>query len=274
MLESKRRAIIFILVSVLLAAAAGFFVLQKVSALNSELGGMTEVYVAASDIPSRTLIEREQVKTVEIPNRYVNNSHVTNVEDLINKVLVVPVAAEDVITKTMIKPVSNVRDENNRLVMIPQSDKVNFDQQLEALDRVDIIVSHKFNDKPVTETFMKDVPVAAVLKSNKKFKGIVVEIADKDAPQVIHMQNYADSMRILKANVGKEEPAEGEAAEADEAQASEQKSAEQKAAEQKAAADTKAAEQKAAADKKAAEQKAAAEKKKQEEQQKTNGTGS
>lgn len=272
MLESKRRAIIFILVSVLLAAAAGFFVLQKVSALNSELGGMTEVYVAADDIPSRTLIQRDQVKTVEIPNRYVNNSHVTNVESLINKVLVVPLAADDVITKTMIKPVSNARNENNRLVMIPQSDKVNFDQQLEALDRVDIIVSHKFDGKPVTETFMKDVPVAGVLKSNKKFNGIVVEIAAKDAPQVIHMQNYADSMRVLKANVGKEEqaeanpPAEGEKADAGEAEAAKQKEAEQKAAEQKAA-EQKAAEQKAA------EQKAA-EQKKQEEQAKANGSGS
>ncbi|MDW2879564.1 MULTISPECIES: Flp pilus assembly protein CpaB [Bacillaceae] len=260
MLESKRRAIIFILVSVLLAAAAGYFVLKKVSELNAELGGMTEIYVAARDIPSRTLIERDQVKTVEIPNRYLNNSHVTDVGKLINKVLVVPLAAEDVITKTMIKPVSNVRDENNRLLMIPQSERVNFDQKLEALDRVDIVVSHNFDGKPVTEIFMKDVPVTSALESNKKFNGIVVEVPEEEAPKIIHMQNYAESMRILKANVGKEEqvkaeePAEGEKADAGVEEAEKQKAAEQKAAEQKAA-----------------EQKAA-EQKKKEEQAKANGS--
>lgn len=245
MLESKRRAIIFISISLLLAVAAGFFVLQKVSELNADLGGMTEVYVAADDIPSRTVIKPEQVKAIEIPNRYVNESYVLNVEDLINKVLVVPLKEDEVITQPMIKPVSTATDENSRLVMITQTENVSFDTQLEALDRVDIIVSHKFDGNPVTESFKKDVKVARILQSDKKFSGIVVEVPFEAAPEIIHMQNYADSMRVLKANVGLEEEVQevdGEAKEAasvekeekvDEAPANEEKKEEPKEKEEK-----------------------------------------
>lgn len=206
MLESRRRAIIFITISLLLATAAGFFALKKVRDLNSELGGMTKVYVAASNIPSRTLIKPDQVTTMEIPNRFVNKeSHVTDVKDFYNKVLVVPLSKDDIITKQMIKPVSNIANENNRLVAIPQSDRVSFDEILESLDRIDIIVSHKFGDKPVTEIFMEDVSVAYPLFNGKKFTGVVVEVSAQNAPKIIHMENYADSMRVLKANVGKGE---------------------------------------------------------------------
>jgi pilus assembly protein CpaB len=203
MLESKRRAIIFLSISLILAFIAGLFFLQKIKELNSELGGMTKIYVAATDIPSRSLLQPTHVIQEEIPNRYVNNSHVTNVEDLIDKVLVVPLVEGDIITKSMLKPVSNATDENNRLVTMLQSDRIRFDEELEGLDRVDIVVSHNFDGKPVTEIFMKDVLVAAVSKSEKNFSGVAVEVSAEDAPKIIHMQNYADSIRILKANVGK-----------------------------------------------------------------------
>ena len=203
MLESKRRAFIFLSISLLLAIIAGLFFLQKIKELNSELGGMTKIYVTATDIPSRTLVQPNHVKQEEIPNRYVNSSHVTNVDDLIDMVLVVPLVEGDIITKSMLKPVSNTIDENNRLVTLMQSDRIRFDEELEGLDRIDIIISHTFDGKPVTEVFMKDVLVAGVLKSEQQFTGVAVEIQADAAPKIIHMQNYADSMRILKANVGK-----------------------------------------------------------------------
>lgn len=203
MLESKRRALIFLSISLLLAFAAGFFFLQKIKELNSELGGMTKIYVTATDIPSRTLLQPNQVKQVEIPKRYVNNSHVIKVEDLIDRVLVVPLVEGDIITKSMLKPVTNATDENNRLVTLLQSERVRFDEELEGLDRADIVVSHKFDGKPVTEIFMKDVLVAGAYKSGKEFSGVAIEVPADDAPKIIHMQNYADSIRVLKANVGK-----------------------------------------------------------------------
>lgn len=203
MLESKRRAIIFLTLSLLLAVAAGFLFLQKVSAINSELGGMTKVYVAAGDIASRTVIQPNQVSTMEIPNRFVNEAHITDVSELANRVSVVPLSEGELITSSMIKPVESVREEDNRIVTMTQTERVRFDERLEALDRVDIIVSHKFDGNSKTEIFMKDVLVAGEVKSDGNFSGIAVEIPTEEAPKLIHMQNYADSIRILKANVGK-----------------------------------------------------------------------
>ncbi|MGG3915116.1 Flp pilus assembly protein CpaB [Rossellomorea vietnamensis] len=216
MLESKRKAIIFIVLSILLALTAGFFVLQKVRALNTELGGMTEVYIASENINSRTLLEPEQVTTMSIPNKFVTESHITNVDDLKNSVSVVALKEGDIITKNMIKPYSTVSDADNRLVTMVSSEKIRFDEKLENLDRVDIVVSQKLEGKPKTELFMKDVRVASILSNkNDKFAGVALEIATEEAPKLIHMQNYADSIRILKANVGKA-PAEEAANKADE----------------------------------------------------------
>ena len=206
MLESKRKAIIFLVLSFLLAIAAGLFFLQKVREINSELGGMATVYVAAVDIPSRTVIQPNQVKTTEIPKRFLNEAHVTDVEGLINQVLVVPLSSGDLITKNMTKAISNTRNENNRLVALFKSERLHFDQDLEPLDRIDIIVSSRLEGTaPKTELFMKDVLVANVFTNDGTFSGIVVEIPADDAPSLIHAQNYSDSIRILQANVGKEE---------------------------------------------------------------------
>jgi pilus assembly protein CpaB len=203
MLESKRKAIIFISLSLLLAILAGIIFLQKVKALNNQLGATTSVYVANTEIPSRSLIKPNQIKTIEIPNKYVTKSHITNKKELMNKVSVIPLTSDDVIMKNMLKDVSTLQDQNNRLISMIASEKVSFDQELEDLDRVDIIVSEKFEGKPKTELFMSDVPVAMVARGkDEQFKGVALEVPLEDAPKLIHMQNYADSVRILKANVG------------------------------------------------------------------------
>ncbi|MDQ0243873.1 pilus assembly protein CpaB [Bacillus fengqiuensis] len=206
MLESKRKAIIFLSLSFLLAVTAGILFLGKVKDLNSGLGGRTKVYVAATDIASRTPIEPGQVMTIELPTRFVeeSKSYVTDVSKLVNKVSVVPMSKGDLIIENVLKEVSNVQNENNRLVAIFENEKVHFDEAVGEQDRVDIIVSHKFNDQPKTEVFMKDVLVSR-LPEGKDFTGVAVEVSEEDAPKLIHMQNYAESIRILKANVGKED---------------------------------------------------------------------
>ncbi|HHY73661.1 MAG TPA: flp pilus assembly protein CpaB [Bacillus bacterium] len=203
MLESKKRAAIFLLLSFFLAMIAGYLVLGKVRDLNAELGGMTKIYIAKGDIPVRTLIQENQVITAEIPNKFVNKAYITDKEDLVNKVLVVPLSEEDIITKNMLKPFSNLREENHRLVAVYPSEKVQFDQVVEALDRVDIIISTENNGVRTTEVFMRDVPVAFAQGTEDSFTGVALELSIEDARKLIHMQNYAEKIRILKANVGR-----------------------------------------------------------------------
>jgi Flp pilus assembly protein CpaB len=219
MLESKRKAIIFIVLSILLAVTAGFLVLKKVQSLNTNLGTSVKIFIANEDISSRTLITPDNVEIEEIPKKFFKKDyHVTDVDDLVNKVSVVPLSPGDRITENILKPASNVIEENNRLITLIGNERVFFDEQLELLDRVDIIVSHRFNGKEETNIFMQDVKVANVAKKDKKFVGVKLEVSLEKAPELIHMQNYADSLRIIKANVGKQEATkEGEAAKAEEA---------------------------------------------------------
>lgn len=204
MLESKRRAIIFFILSLLLALTAGFLVLNKVKALNSDLGTMVRIYVAKQNISSRTVITPNDVKREEIPKKFLRDYHITEQEDLINKVSVVPLSTGDMITKNILKMSSSVVEENNRLITMMQSDRVFFDEPLETLDRVDIIVSHNFEGSNKTKVFMTDVKVARVAKEKSEFKGVQLEVHLDAVPDLIHMQNYADSVRVVKANVGKQ----------------------------------------------------------------------
>ncbi|MEK4146298.1 SAF domain-containing protein [Robertmurraya sp. FSL W8-0741] len=216
MLESKRRAIIFISISLILAAIAGFMFLQKVNELNANLGGTTKVFVAKSDINSRTIITPEMVETIDLPNKFVTDTHVTDPREITNKVAIVPLFEGDMITTNLLKPFSEVGDPNHRLVALFANERVSFDQELEDLDRVDIIVSQQFDGQPKTEIYMTDVHVFRVDKTKSEFRGVALEVSKEDAPKLIHMQNYADSIRVLKANVGQEDKVEevsGETAE-------------------------------------------------------------
>ncbi|MEC5424949.1 flagella basal body P-ring formation protein FlgA [Virgibacillus sp. C22-A2] len=210
MLESKRKAIIFFLIAIVLAATSGFLVLNKVQALNTNLGTMVNIYVADKAIHSRTIITPNDITTDEIPKKYKRDDHIENVEDLINKVSLVPLSSGDVITKGMLKEASSVTEADNRLITLTKSEKVYFDESLDALDRVDIIVSNSFESEPVTEIFMKDVKVSRVARDDGEFVGVLLELPLEAVPKLIHMQNYADSVRIVKANVGQMQTEENE----------------------------------------------------------------
>ncbi|MGV3465338.1 MAG: Flp pilus assembly protein CpaB [Heyndrickxia sp.] len=209
MLESKKRAMIFLLLAFILAAIAGYLVFDKVKQLNSQLGRMVKVYVAAGDIPSRTLITKDQIKVMEIPEKYASGdeSYVTKIKDIVNHVVVVPLKKDNIITENMLKPVTEARKANDRLIAMYPTEKIQFDQVVTDNDRVDIIVSTEENGQKKTEIFMRDVSVAwaDIDKKTDKFLGAALEVSLEEAPKLINMQNYADHIRILKANVGKEE---------------------------------------------------------------------
>ncbi|WP_280771174.1 SAF domain-containing protein [Salipaludibacillus daqingensis] len=202
MLESKKRALIFLTLSIIFAGIAGVLILNKVQDLQSELGGMTEVYIANTDISSRELIISDHITMMELPNRFVTESHITELEHLDGKVSVVPLSEGNLITHNMLRDYSNVTEDGNRIVALYSSDKIHFDQELEVMDRIDIVVSHGFEGESMTEVFMEDVPVAMVSREGNSFSGVAVEVSLDAASELIHMQNFASSLRILKANVG------------------------------------------------------------------------
>jgi Flp pilus assembly protein CpaB len=209
LLESKRRAIIFFVIAILLAALSGYFILQKVKELNADLGTMVNVYVSNKEIHSRALITPDDITTTEIPAKYLRKEYITDIDEFVNSVSVVPLSEGQIITRNMLKTASTVTEEDHRLITILQAENTFFDEVLYDMDRVDIVVSHEVNGEDVTEVFMTDLKVVRVAEKDGEFSGVQVEVPFDDITELIHMQHYAETFRVIRANVG-QMPTEGE----------------------------------------------------------------
>lgn len=206
MQDAKRRAIIFAVLSVLLATVAGFLFLEETAALQAGLGSPTTVYVAKQEIASREMLRPEFFEVKEIPGKYVTSSMVTDPSEMDGQVSVVPLGKGDQLTKSMLKPARQLNDGDSRMVLLRTSDKVLFDDQLTSQDRVDIIVSYEKDpntgaEKPKTTVFMKDKLVVGVSKNQKS---IGIELTLKEAEKLVYAENFAHSIRVLKAPQGQD----------------------------------------------------------------------
>ncbi|MCS1352428.1 flp pilus assembly protein CpaB [Mechercharimyces sp. CAU 1602] len=211
MQDAKRRAIIFLVVALLLAALAGYLFLQKVSAVDARIGNMVEVYIANKEIPSRQPLKKEYFDTVSIPEQYLQEGAITageidaialgnNSVPLEYLVSVVPLSEGQPLTKNILKMQSLLTTDDKRMVTLGQSDRVQFDGQFEANDRIDLIVSDKGGNDTVTKVFMKNVPIVGVSKDeNGVVNAIGLEMTLKEAELFIHKQNFAINIRVLKA---------------------------------------------------------------------------
>ena len=217
MFDTRRNALIFLTLAVILAVIAGVMFVNQVQAFNDEMGEMTAVLVAAHAIPARVPLSPSDFEERTIPTRFAPASLVTDRGGTKGTVSVLPLAAGDVLTKNMLKPVAgSTKGEDSRQVRIMTSDRIQFDSALAPLDRVDIVVSHRLQGAAKTEVFMRDVEVANVFRMGgggreapsgtsvapEELAGIAVDVTVEDGRRLIEMENYADSIRVLKAANG------------------------------------------------------------------------
>lgn len=207
MQDSKRRAILYAIVSLILAALAGVLFMHRVSAVEAQLGNEVTIYVAKTDIQPRQPLKPEQFEAVQVPQKFVQQSTVTNLQGdgddgIEDYVTIVPLKKGDVLTTNLLKPATELGTEGDkRLVYVPASDRIVFDQPLEARDRVDIIVSwgEEAEGSKRTVIFKTDVLVAAKSGEDGKFSGVWLEMSLDEAKRFIDAQNFAASVRLLKA---------------------------------------------------------------------------
>jgi pilus assembly protein CpaB len=200
MQDAKRRAIIFTVISVILAGMAGILFLQEVNAVQGQLGGMRTVYVATRPINALTPLRPDFFEEKQIPEAYyetIKSSALQNINQVQGKVSVIDLKEGDLLTNNVLKMATDLTDPNHRLVQISSSERVGFDVPLTAQDKVDILVTVAKDDKNGTTTVeWKGVPVWQVAD---KQKAIWVELPLDDAAKLINYQNFATSIRVLKA---------------------------------------------------------------------------
>jgi pilus assembly protein CpaB len=196
MQDAKRRAIIFAILSVVLAGIAGYLFLDELSLVHAELGQYETVYVAARDIPTREPLSPSDFEPKKVPVKFIQRSMVTDLKGIENTVSVVPLEKGDPLTANVLKRANEFVSGDNRMVVLSQTDRVSFDGAMQANDRVDIVVSAGSNENPKTIVFLKDV---RVVWNSKDYKSIGVELTLEEAKELIHQQNFAVSIRVLKA---------------------------------------------------------------------------
>ncbi|GGE21598.1 hypothetical protein GCM10011571_24610 [Marinithermofilum abyssi] len=203
MQDAKRRAMIFAALSVVLAAVAGLLFLQKLNEVDAEMGQKTTVYVANQSIASREPLKQGYFTAREVPVKYVKElgSVVTKIDNIEQMVTVTPLQKGEVLTTNNLKPVSGLSSSKNRMVTLVQNDRVLFDGGIQANDRVDIIVSDDESGKNTTQIFMSDVRVVGVSENKKtdRVEAIGLEVSLEKARELIHAQNFAVAIRVLKA---------------------------------------------------------------------------
>ncbi|WP_103501032.1 MULTISPECIES: Flp pilus assembly protein CpaB [unclassified Streptomyces] len=98
----QRRGLILLLVSVVLALVAFGGVYAVIQDVESKVGPETTAYEVAEDIEPYQPLNADQFREVRMPERYVPESAVTDLDDLDGKVAVGPLAPGSLLQRDMI----------------------------------------------------------------------------------------------------------------------------------------------------------------------------
>ena len=214
MYESKRRAFLFLIVSLSFALAAVWLFARYVERMERELGELVEIQAAGQLIPAGTAISRDMLQTVKLPRKYVVDSFITAADEVAGKISLVPIPPNEVLTRAMLGEASKLPS-GYRLVQLRAPMAV-FDDQVDVLDKVDVIGTYdkqageeslfapspdemgKGGGSRTTEVILRDIPVIRVYKQGEEIVSIGVALTLEQARQVVWLQNFGKEVRVLK----------------------------------------------------------------------------
>lgn len=218
MIDAKRKAIILLTIAFLLAVAAAGVIVVQISNTQERLGKTVEVAAAAKDIYSNQEINTENdLKWIELPATSVYESLITKDEAkkvFGNSITVVDLDEGELITDSLVRDRLNI-PENERVVWLNATETVILDQVVTEGDFVDIVVVFQDPAQQVqTKRVLTNIPVVEVDENNKKedqekaadeensasIERVKVSLPITDAEMVIHHQNTAIQMRVLRVN--------------------------------------------------------------------------
>ncbi|WP_270182993.1 hypothetical protein [Alkalihalobacillus sp. CinArs1] len=249
MIDAKRRALIFLTLAFILAVVAAGFILNQIRMAQESLGETVKVAAAGSDIRSYTSLEESDIEWVEMPRSSQVSSFIQDEKDLEEAIAVVNLNDGDILTKNVVRKKLDIPAEN-RVVWLNPTSNVVIDQAITEGDLVDVYSVMETKSGVTTERLLETVPVVQQEElqtdnDDESFgPAIRVSLDLEQAEKLIHAQNAAKQIRILRVNqIAAEAEQAKKEAEAKKAAAEKEEEAKAKeAAEKKKAAEKKAAE--------------------------------
>ncbi|MFI8578227.1 Flp pilus assembly protein CpaB [Rossellomorea aquimaris] len=204
MIDSKRKAIIFLTLSFILAVVAAGVILVQISQAQERLGETVKVAAAAGEIKSYHEIKSSDIKWIELPKNSAYQSFITDEEELKNVISLVDIKEDDILTGTLIRDKVNI-PADERVVWLNATEIVLIDQGVVEGDQVDIIVSREIDKKLETKRLLSNVPVVQIETSDEKpeegpAQRVKISLSVEEAEKLIHYQNFAKQIRVLRVN--------------------------------------------------------------------------
>lgn len=199
MIDSKRKAIIFLTISFILAIVTAGVVLVQISQAQERLGEMIEVASVGKDVSSYTEIKADDIEWVKFPRTNAYSSFITDPKDLEDVISVVNLKSGDILTKSLVRKKLDI-PANERVVWLNATDIVLIDQQVAEGDLVDVIVSREIEKSVETKRLLSNIKVVQIEKGIEDTESIKISLPIADAEQLIHYQNFAKQIRVLRVN--------------------------------------------------------------------------
>ncbi|UYZ22289.1 Flp pilus assembly protein CpaB [Mesobacillus jeotgali] len=248
MIDSKRKAIIFLTISFLLALVAAGVILVQVNQAQEKLGKTVAVAAVKKDVKSYYELAKKDIEWIQLPSESAQKGFITDEKDLEDVITVVDLKKGDLLTRNLVRKKLDI-PENERVVWLNATEIVLVDQKnIAPGDLVDIIVTTGKEDKMQTKRIFQNVYVVEVEEVDEEPPRVRISVPIEDAESLIHYQNSAKQIRVLRVNQassGKQELKEVE----DSQQGADQKQQEQNKADGEAGAASNSDQQKTPAEK-------------------------
>ncbi|MFC5464260.1 Flp pilus assembly protein CpaB [Lederbergia graminis] len=205
MISAKRKAFFFLTIAFILAVVTGWFITSQVSEAKELMGQSIKVAVAKKELPAYTEITPEMVEWLSVPKSSAVSSFITNEKDLEEHLLIVDVKKGDLLTDNILRARVDI-PEGHRVVWLNPTQNVIMDQAIYNGDKVDIIASYKLDNggKIETKRILNEISVIqsenVQLENNRSGTAIKVSLTLEQAEQLIHLQNTAEQIRVLRIN--------------------------------------------------------------------------
>lgn len=200
MIDAKRKAIIFLTLSFLLAVATAGVILMQITEAQKKLGKTVAVAAVAKNIGSYREIKESDITWVELPETSAYESFITDEKELKEAISVVEIEEGALLTSSLVRKKLDI-PENERVVWLNATEAVLIDQEVAEGDLVDLVVARNDeNDNLVTERFLNNIRVVQVEEVKEGAPRVKIALSIEEAERVIHFQNSAVQLRVLRVN--------------------------------------------------------------------------
>ncbi|MBU8881361.1 hypothetical protein BGM26_20795 [Bacillus sp. FJAT-29790] len=199
MIDAKRKAIIFLTSSFLLAIVAAGVILVQINQAQQKLGKTIAVAAAAKDIKSYHEIKETDIEWIQLPQSSAYSSLITSEKDFKDAISVAAVKKGELLTKALVRKKLDIPI-NDRVVWLNATKIVLIDQDVAVGDLVDIIVTEEVSGSLSTKRQFQNTSVVQVDEQNEGPPRIKISLTVENAEKIIHYQNSAVQIRVLRVN--------------------------------------------------------------------------